>query len=91
MKVFTLREARELLIKIKPIAEDIRLKKEELRNLYEELSSQEDELEQMYLKTKIKEIEAQIKRHLARIEELGGVIKGIEPLLVDFLSEYKGR
>ncbi|HIQ48844.1 MAG TPA: DUF2203 family protein [Aquifex aeolicus] len=91
MKVFTLREARELLIKIKPIAEDIRLKKEELRNLYEELSSQEDELEQMYLKTKIKEIEAQIKRHLARIEELGGVIKGIEPLLVDFLSEYNGR
>ncbi|HID66229.1 MAG TPA: DUF2203 family protein, partial [Aquificaceae bacterium] len=43
------------------------------------------------LKTKIKEIEAQIKRHLARIEELGGVIKGIEPLLVDFLSEYNGR
>lgn len=91
MKVFTLREARELLVKIKPTAEDIKLKKEELRNLYEGLSFQEDELEQMYLKTKIKEIEIQIKRHLARIEELGGVIKGIEPLLVDFLSEHNGR
>jgi len=91
MKVFTLKEARELLVKIKPIVEDIRHKREELKSLYEELSIQEDELEQMYVKTKIKELEAQIKRHLARIEELGGVIKGLEPLLVDFLSEHNGR
>ncbi|AAC07630.1 DUF2203 domain-containing protein [Aquifex aeolicus] len=91
MRVFTLKEARDLLVKIKPIAEDIRHKKEELRNLYEELNAQEDELEQMYVKTRIKELEAQIKRHLARIEELGGVIKGLDPLLVDFLSEHNGR
>lgn len=91
MKVFTLREARETLIKIKPIVEDIKEKKRELSKLYEELATQEDELEQMYLKTKIKELESQIRRHLARIEELGGVIKGLEPILVDFLSEYEGR
>ena len=91
MKVFTLKEAREVLIKIKPIVEDIREKKEELARLYEELMEQEDELEQMYLKTKIKELESQIKRHFARIEELGGVIKGIDPILIDFLSEHEGR
>jgi len=91
MKVFTLREARETLIKIKPIVEDIREKKEELSRLYEELLTQEDELEQMYLKTKIKELELQIRRHLARIEELGGVIKGLDPILIDFLSEHEGR
>jgi len=91
MKVFTLREARETLIKIKPIVEDIREKKEELSRLYEELLMQEDELEQMYLKTKIKELELQIRRHLARIEELGGVIKGLDPILIDFLSEHEGR
>lgn len=91
MKVFTLREARETLIKIKPIVEDIREKKGELARLYEELMEQDDELEQMYLKTKIKELEFQIKRHLARIEELGGVIKGLDPILIDFLSEHEGR
>lgn len=91
MKVFTLREARETLIKIKPIVEDVREKKEELSRLYEELLTQEDELEQMYLKTKIKELELQIRRHLARIEELGGVIKGLDPILIDFLSEHEGR
>ncbi|WP_461828669.1 DUF2203 domain-containing protein [Aquifex sp.] len=91
MKVFTLKEARETLVKIKPIVEDIREKKEELSRLYEELMEQEDELEQMYLKTRIKELELQIRRHLARIEELGGVIKGLDPILIDFLSEHEGR
>jgi len=91
MKVFTLKEAREVLIKIKPIVEDVREKKEELSRLYEELLMQEDELEQMYLKTKIKELELQIRRHLARIEELGGVIKWLDPILIDFLSEHEGR
>lgn len=91
MKVFTLREARNLLVKIKPIVEDIRQKRESLNELYQELVAQEDELERMYLKTKIKELEAQIRRHFARIEELGGVIKGVDPILIDFLSEHEGR
>ncbi len=91
MKVFTLKEAREVLIKIKPIVEDIKERKEELSKLYDELINQEDELEQMYLKTKVKELELRIRRHLSRIEELGGVIKGLEPVLIDFLSEYNGR
>ena len=91
MKVFTLREARNLLVKIKPIVEDIRQKRESLNELYQELIAQEDELERMYLKTKIKELEAQIRRHFARIEELGGVIKGLDPILIDFLSEHEGR
>ncbi|NPA32140.1 MAG: DUF2203 family protein [Aquificae bacterium] len=91
MRLFSLREARETLVKIKPVAEDIRLKKEELKKLYESLNSEEDELEIMYIKTRIRELEAQIRRHIARIEKLGGVVKGLEPLLVDFLSVHEGR
>ena len=91
MKVFSLREARETLVKIKPIVEDIKEKREELAKLYQELMREENELEIMYLKTRIKENELIIKRHISRIEELGGVIKGLEPILIDFLSEYEGR
>ena len=58
MKVFTLEEARNQLVKIKPIVEDINLKKEELHSLLVRLEEEEDELERMYCQSKIKEIEA---------------------------------
>ena len=91
MKVFTLEEARNQLVKIKPIVEDINLKKEELHSLLVRLEEEEDELERMYCQSKIKEIEALIRQGFARIEELGGVIKGVDPILVDFLSFHEGR
>ena len=91
MKVFTLEEARELLVKIKPIVEDINLKKQELYEIYTRLEEENDDLERMFYQSRIKELESLIKRGFLRVEELGGVIKGVEPILVDFLSFYDGR
>ena len=91
MKVFTLEEARNLLVKIKPIVEDINLKKGELFDIYSRLEEEQDELEKMYYQTKVKELESLIKRGFLRIEELGGVIKGVDPILVDFLSYHEDR
>jgi len=51
MKVFTLKEARELLLKIKPIVEDINSKKEELMDIYPRIEEEEDDLERMYYQT----------------------------------------
>lgn len=91
MKVFTLEEARNLLIKIKPIVEDINIKKNELFEIYARLEDEQDDLEKMYYHTKAKEIESLIRQGFLRIEELGGVIKGVDPILVDFLSYHDGR
>ncbi len=91
MKVFTLEEARNLLVKIKPIVEDINLKKEELLDIYSRLEEEEDDLEKMYYQTKVKELESLVRQGFMRIEELGGVIKGVDPILVDFLSYHDGR
>ena len=91
MKVFTLEEARNLLVKIKPIVEDINLKKGELLDIYSRLEEEEDDLEKMYYQTRLKELESLVKQGFMRIEELGGVIKGVDPILVDFLSYHDGR
>jgi len=91
MKVFTLKEARNLLVKIKPIVEDINIKKNELFEIYARLEDEQDDLEKMYFQTKAKEIESLIRQGFLRIEELGGVIKGVDPILVDFLSYHDGR
>ena len=91
MKVFTLEQARELLQKIKPIVEDISLKKEELMDIYPRAEEEEDDLERMYYQTKAREIESQIKRNFLRIEEMGGVVKNVDPVQIDFLSYYGGR
>ncbi len=91
MKVFTLEEARNLLVKIKPIVEDINLKKNELFEIYSRLEEEEDDLERMYYQTKLKELESLVRQGFMRIEELGGVIKGVDPILVDFLSYHEGR
>ncbi|RLJ71339.1 hypothetical protein BCF55_1638 [Hydrogenivirga caldilitoris] len=91
MKVFTLEEARNLLIKIKPIVEDINIKKSELYEFYSRLEDEQDELEKMYYQTKVKELESLIKHGFLRIEEFGGVIKGVDPILIDFLSYHEGR
>jgi len=91
MKVFTLKEARELLLKIKPIVEDINSKKEELMDIYPRIEEEEDDLERMYYQTKAREIELLIRNGFLRIEEMGGVVKGVDPILIDFLSYHRER
>jgi Uncharacterized conserved protein len=91
MKVFDLDTARETLVLIKPIVEEINLKRMELAETYERFQEEEDELEKMYLESHIKELNKLIDSLFRKIEALGGVIKGVDPILVDFLSYHKNR
>jgi hypothetical protein len=91
MKVFDLDTARETLVVIKPIVEEINTKRMELTEAYERLQEEQDLLERMYLESHIKDLEALIDSLFRKIEALGGVIKGIDPIVVDFLSFYKNR
>jgi Uncharacterized conserved protein len=91
MKVFDLDTARETLVVIKPIVEEINAKRMELTEAYERLQEEQDPLERMYLESHIKDMESLIDSLFRKIEALGGVIKGIDPILVDFLSFHKNR
>jgi hypothetical protein len=91
MKVFDLDTARETLVVIKPIVEEINTKRMELTEAYERLQEEQDPLERMYLESHVKDLEALINSLFRKIEALGGVIKGIDPILVDFLSFHKNR
>jgi len=91
MKVFDLDTARETLVVIKPIVEEINTKRMELTEAYERLQEEQDLLERMYLESHKKDLEALIDSLFRKIEALGGVIKGIDPIVVDFLSFYKNR
>ncbi|MDT7910834.1 MAG: DUF2203 domain-containing protein [Thermocrinis sp.] len=91
MKVFDLDTARETLVVIKPIVEEINAKRMELTEAYERLQEEQDPLERMYLESHIKDLEALIDSLFRKIEALGGVIKGVDPILVDFLSFHKNR
>jgi len=91
MKVFDLDTARETLVVIKPIVEEINTKRMELTEAYERLQEEQDPLERMYLESHIKDLEVLIDSLFRKIEALGGVIKGIDPILVDFLSFHKNR
>ncbi len=91
MKIFDLETARDLITLIKPIVEEINLKKEELQESLLRLEEEKDILEKMYLETHVKDLDMDIRRLFQKIEALGGVIKGIDPILVDFLSFHKNR
>jgi hypothetical protein len=91
MKVFDLDTARETLVVIKPIVEEINAKRMELTEAYERLQEEQDTLERMYLESHMKDLDAAIDSLFRKIEALGGVIKGIDPILVDFLSFHKNR
>ncbi len=91
MKLFDLETARELITLIKPIVEDINAKREELHYCMGRLEEETDPLEKIYLESHIKDLDTDIRRLFQKIEALGGVIKGVDPILVDFLSVYKNR
>jgi hypothetical protein len=91
MKVFDLDTARETLVVIKPIVEEINTKRMELTEAYERFQEERDTLERMYLESHMKDLDTAIDSLFRKIEALGGVIKGIDPILVDFLSFHKNR
>ncbi len=91
MKVFGLDEAREVLVKIKPLVEAINDKRMEIYDLLSKLEEENDELERIYIKSTINTLDSEIREHFQMIENLGGVIKGEDPILIDFLSYFQGR
>ncbi len=91
MKVFDIDTARDLIAVIKPIVEEINTKREELHSCLTRLEEEDDELERLYLQSHIKDLDIEIRRLFQKIEALGGVIKGIDPILVDFLSFHQNR
>ncbi|MEJ7555095.1 MAG: DUF2203 domain-containing protein [Aquificaceae bacterium] len=91
MKVFDIDTARDLITVIKPIVEEINLKKEELYSCLARLEEEKDELERLYLKSHVEDLDTEIRRLFQKIEALGGVIKGIDPIIVDFLSFHQNR
>lgn len=91
MKVFDLDSARELLTLIKPLVETINIKREELYSLYTNIEEEEDKLEKLYMESQTRELDAEIRQCFQKIEALGGVIKGTDPILIDFLSFYQNR
>ncbi|MGB9873352.1 MAG: DUF2203 domain-containing protein, partial [Hydrogenobacter sp.] len=91
MKVFDLDSARELLTLIKPLVETINIRKEELYSILVKMEEEEDKLERLYMESQSKEIDEEIRRCFQKIEALGGVIKGTDPILIDFLSFHQNR
>lgn len=91
MRVFDLDTARDLIPVIKPIVEEISSLRSELIDSIQRIDEESDQLELMYLQTHIKDIDHNIKQLFKRIESLGGVIKGVDPILVDFLSTFQNR
>ena len=91
MKVFDIDTARDLITVIKPIVEEINLKKEELYSCLARLEEEKDELERLYLKSHVEDLDTEIRRLFQKIEALGGVIKGIDPIIIDFLSFHQNR
>ncbi|SHK20813.1 DUF2203 domain-containing protein [Thermocrinis minervae] len=91
MKIFDLQQAREILPLIKAIVSEVVDKRSELYLLEERLEEEQDPLEKLYIESQIRELDQDIRRGLQKIEALGGVIKGLDPILVDFLSFHENR
>ncbi|MGB9766366.1 MAG: DUF2203 domain-containing protein [Sulfurihydrogenibium sp.] len=97
-RYFSIEEANAILPQIKVLAEEIAEKRDEIYyNImkYEELSELEktdkEELEMMYAKSKIAILESEIKELIDTIQNFGVLVKGIDPVIVDFLSEHEGE
>ncbi|ACO04510.1 MAG TPA: DUF2203 domain-containing protein [Persephonella sp.] len=95
MKYFSLHEANSILPQIKLLVDEIKDKRDKLYNVIEsyeeEIENQNDELEIMYLKTEITMMNDEINELIDIIESFGAYVKGLDPFLVDFPSEYNGE
>jgi len=91
VREFSPEEAFVLFARVKPIALSLSEKLAKLRELEAKSLTEVDPLERMFLKTLLKELSVQIKRHKARIEELGGVVVKLSPLFISFPAQVKGR
>ncbi len=95
MKNFSLKEANSILPQIKLIVDEIKDKRKRLydfiENYEEEMESNQDELEIMMIKTEIDALNKEISELIDIIESFGAVVKGIDPVLVDFPSYHNDQ
>jgi len=95
MKNFSLKEANSLLPQIKLLVDEIREKRNDLYVALEkyehEIEDRKDQLELMYYKTEIDDLNKEINELIEIIESFGVMVKGLDPFLVDFPSEYNGE
>ncbi len=95
MKNFSLKEANSILPQIKLIVDEIKDKRKRLYDFIEkyeeEMESNQDELEIMMIKTEIDALNKEISELIDIIESFGAVVKGIDPVLVDFPSYHNDQ
>lgn len=95
MKSFSIKEANNLLPQIKLLVDEIKEKRTKLYNALdkyeEEVEGRKDQLEVMFYKTEIDTYNKEINELIEIIESFGIMVKGIDPFLVDFPSEYNGQ
>jgi len=95
MKNFTVKEANSILPQIKLIVDEIKDKRKRLyeyiEKYEEEMESNQDELEIMMIKTEIDALNKEISELIDIIESFGAVVKGIDPVLVDFPSYHNDQ
>jgi hypothetical protein len=98
VRYFSIREANAILPQIKVLVEEISEKRDEIYyNIvrYEELleleKTEKEELEMMYAKSMIRILESEIKELIDTIQNFGVLVKGIDPVIVDFPAQNDGE
>ncbi len=87
MRYFSLEEANKVLESLKPTIYDYIEKREEMISLIEDTSSTEDQLEKMYIDSVLDQMKNELNKLLYEISSKGATIKGLNPLLLDFLAK----
>ncbi len=87
MRYFDLEEANRVLESIKPVIYDFIDMREEIVDIIERISSIDDELEKLYMESVLEEKKNQMNNLIYEISATGAVVKGLNPLLLDFLSK----
>ncbi len=91
MRYFSLKEANLVLDSIMPYIQEFIEIREEMSRISEESQETSDELEKMYLETSLLELNKKANLSLQTIAESGCSVKGVNPLLLDFLSKKDGK
>jgi Uncharacterized conserved protein len=87
MRYFDLEEANKVLESIKPLIYDFIEKRDEIVDIIERISTIEDELEKLYMESVLEEKKQEVNELIYEISSSGAVVKGLNPLLLDFLSK----
>jgi hypothetical protein len=101
LKVFTVKEANQVLPQVVPLLQELRLKREEILNLEVEIDALElvngkagEKNSSPAVNHKVEEYTKAVNRFYAIIDlvqQMGCLIKDVEMGLIDFYSLYKGK